>query len=242
MKKTIQKIIGIGLSMCILLTQIPTESVHAENTVQENIIEESYGWENGNQELDLSAIPEDVQKENSIGEYRPNEVELAETPLKEATKTTADSGNCGEENSEVTWEYADGILTISGTGKMMDYPSGAPWYKYRYEITSLTVESGVTYIGEAAFYGCSMLETVSLSKTIRGIGKGAFANCYYLKEITLPNKITKINDYTFQNCALSSVTLPASLKNFSALAFFRCNNLESITISEKAPLESAVLK
>ena len=43
-----------------------------------------------------------------------------------------DSGTCGE---HVTWTYssADGVLTISGSGAMMDHGYGSlPWYSFRY--------------------------------------------------------------------------------------------------------------
>ena len=42
-------------------------------------------------------------------------------------------GSCGE---NATWEYSDGVLTISGNGPMEDYINGsAPWYDYRESIT-----------------------------------------------------------------------------------------------------------
>ena len=71
------------------------------------------------------------------------------------------SGKCG---TNVEWNFKDGVLTISGTGPMKNYsnynPSTAPWYLFRKNITSVVVESGVTSIGEYAFYNCTNLKTV----------------------------------------------------------------------------------
>ena len=45
-----------------------------------------------------------------------------------------------------------GVLLISGATAMMDYSysSRAPWYDYRDDITSITIDSGVTTIGDYA--------------------------------------------------------------------------------------------
>jgi hypothetical protein len=47
--------------------------------------------------------------------------------------TDKNGNSCGE---NMTWEYADGVLTIKGTGKMSDYSfhHSAPWMRYREEI------------------------------------------------------------------------------------------------------------
>ena len=59
-------------------------------------------------------------------------------------------GTCGE---NVTWKYADGTLTISGTGDMTNYSSasGAPWYDLSGSIVKVVVEDGVTSVGDKAF-------------------------------------------------------------------------------------------
>lgn len=73
--------------------------------------------------------------------------------------------DCGAEGSSVTATLKDGVLTISGTGRMKDYTNSdegaAPWYSLKDSITSLVIEEGVTYIGNNAFSECSALSTVT---------------------------------------------------------------------------------
>lgn len=221
MKKIMSKAVSIGLSVCLLLTAVPTEFVHGANETegQENIILETL---------------EDQQKEVPQG-YRESGEErgkvTAETSVKGAGTSAATSGDCSGSKGKVTWKYSNGKLTITGTGKMKDMPSGAPWYGYCYEIEEVEVGEGVTNIGEAAFYDCYYLTKVTLPSTITSIGTGAFAGCYDLEELKLPGKITSIDAYAFQDCGLKELTLPASLKELSPLAFFRCGEMERVSIA-----------
>lgn len=81
----------------------------------------------------------------------------------------------------------DGELILSGTGAMPNYTTRssnrAPWYSYRSSIQKATVESGVTGIGEYAFYGCSQITTVVLPSGVTSIGKYAFNSCTALKDV-----------------------------------------------------------
>ena len=49
------------------------------------------------------------------------------------------SGTCGKDGDNLTWTFADGVLTLSGEGEMADYynDSPAPWYDHCEEISQL---------------------------------------------------------------------------------------------------------
>ncbi|MBQ9209633.1 MAG: leucine-rich repeat domain-containing protein [Oscillospiraceae bacterium] len=69
-------------------------------------------------------------------------------------------GKCGE---NAVWEFdrTTRKLTIYGTGAMDDYQYNAqPWDRYKYNITSVVIEDGVTSIGEDAFYRCKNIADV----------------------------------------------------------------------------------
>ena len=63
------------------------------------------------------------------------------------------SGTCG---TSLNWSFntTSGILSITGTGAMTNYSvsSGSPWYSYKGSIKTITINSGVTSIGNWAFY------------------------------------------------------------------------------------------
>ena len=91
------------------------------------------------------------------------------------------NGTCG---TNVRWhlDITTGELTISGTGAMTNYSSFAiPWYSYKSSIKTVTIEDGVTSIGNDAFYYCSSLTSITIPDSVTSIGKYAFYGCSSLE-------------------------------------------------------------
>lgn len=143
-----------------------------------------------------------------------------------------DNNKCGE---NLTWEFADGILTISGTGDMYDYSSAdpAPWSAKNNDISEITVSEGVTSIGNNAFHSCKA-ESVDLQRTsLISIGKNAFSRCTMLTSIFIPESVQSIGSEAFSLCeGLSMVELPTTLTIIPDGIFTDCALLESITIPD----------
>lgn len=164
----------------------------------------------------------------------------------------ASSGDCGD---NLRWNYdgATATMTISGTGKMDDYPNYAPpWVHFRPEIQTLVVEEGVSTLGWSSFYGCSQLTEVYLPESLESLEYGAFAYCSALSSISLPpnlhtigiaafvactsmtslvvpQTVTSIEDSAFIDCfALRSISIPASLSYVGSSAFKNCNALSTV--------------
>ena len=92
------------------------------------------------------------------------------------------SGKCGD---SLSWEYdaATNTLTIRGTGEMYSYLeyenhgnystsySTAPWQEFW--IRKIILQEGVSYIGDAAFWGLR-IDTLYMPKTVKSIGGLAF--------------------------------------------------------------------
>ncbi len=101
-----------------------------------------------------------------------------------------------------TWELDDeGTLTISGNGAMEDYDSSyngcpltTPWQNY--EVKTLIIEEGVTYIGIYAFFYCNDLTNVIIPNTITAINE-EFYWCENLKTITIPSSVSFIDSNAF---------------------------------------------
>ena len=132
-------------------------------------------------------------------------------PLTMTDAHAANSGNCGAEGSNVTWTLdANGKLTISGTGAMMDYDSSSPGWNPQ-EVKSISVREGVTHVGNWAFANCSNVtyDVYLDRRTVTSIGSRAFSNCTSLSSIEIPNQVTAIEPYTFYNCPNLTVHAPA---------------------------------
>lgn len=106
-------------------------------------------------------------------------------PIMAKAETIA-SGTCGD---NLAWILdAEGLLTISGTGDMIDFSiEGLPWQ--RGLVKNVIIEHGITSIGQNAFYACSNILRVSISNTVIDIGNSAFDYCYKLTNIVLPSSI-----------------------------------------------------
>ena len=166
------------------------------------------------------------------------------------------SGHCGGEGdgTNLTWELGcDSVLTISGTGAMADYSDWpisncAPWYENHSAIKSININSGVTTIGEWAFYDCSSQSSVTIPNSVTSIGTGAFYECSELTSVTIPNSVINIGDGVFWGTGLTypiynancfafmprsysgAYAIPDGIKQIAGFAFQDCANLASVTI------------
>jgi len=148
------------------------------------------------------------------------------------------TGNCGTSGheSEVTWLFnpETSTLTISGTGAMTNFGNAGavPWYSFRSEIKSVVLESGVTTIGNYAFYGCNnaSFTSISIPEGVTSLGNSAFYGCTYLASVTLPSTLLTIGSNAFHSNAFTSIAIPEGVATIGATAFVNCTHLATITI------------
>ena len=154
--------------------------------------------------------------------------EVYATEVEETENTIIASGECGE---SITWSLIeDGILNISGSGKIDDNISGMPWASYSSEIKEIVVEEGITEIGEGAFRDCSNAVFVVLPNSLRIIGVGAFLGNNFEK-ITIPEGVEIIRGDAFIDCnELKEITIPNSVIEIDSGAFAECDNLEKVIL------------
>ncbi|MCK9335863.1 MAG: leucine-rich repeat protein, partial [Candidatus Cloacimonetes bacterium] len=157
------------------------------------------------------------------------------TPVTAATY----SGTCGE---NLTWTLTTetGVLEITGSGKMADYYTSTPgWYPYRDNITSISLSSGVTSIGEVAFSGCKSLTTIEIPDSVKSIGYAAFIDCKSLTSVTIGNSVTSIGEWAFTACTnLTSIEIPDGVTSIGEGAFYGCSDLEVVDLSDTTALSS----
>ena len=126
------------------------------------------------------------------------------------------SGSCG---GSATWSLSKEngqytALTIGGSGAMSDYNgSNTPWDN---DLTSVTVGSGITSIGNNAFNGCTALTRVDVQKTdgLVTLGSGALTGCNALAAIVAPTPALAVGYQTAMNWSAHASKLRVVLGNY----------------------------
>lgn len=145
---------------------------------------------------------------------------------------TSASGGCGD---GLSWNYDSSTqtLSITGNGSIPDYASSAdiPWAAVKGSVKTITVSEGVLAIGDYAFYGFSILESVNLPNTLKSVGKLALAFCSTLKNITLPSSVETIKASAFEGCSsLVAAFVPASVTALGERVFAFCYSVTDVVV------------
>lgn len=230
-------VVGLGIDLEEVVeesekAEIPEEEIsEAEIVLGGTELSEAENVDDGS-DVEEAVVPEIIVVEATDDEVvmEIEIIEEEELPLFDATNDSVLEGTCGE---NLTWTLdADGTLTISGTGEMLDYENAEaiPWNQANTEnpkVKTLVLDENMTHIGDYAFYSCEMT-TVELPKSLLSIGAYSFASSG-LTEVVIPDGVTSIGSYAFSSCgALESITIPYSVETFGTMILESCS--ETLTL------------
>ena len=86
--------------------------------------------------------------------------------------------------------------------------------------------TSVTYLAPDAFYGCELLERITIPDSVTSIGNEVFRSCSSLALTSLPSGLTSIGISTFNGCtSLALTSLPSGLTSIGIYAFSGCTSL-----------------
>ncbi|MDE7395540.1 MAG: leucine-rich repeat domain-containing protein [Clostridiales bacterium] len=132
-------------------------------------------------------------------------------------------------------------ITVDGNNQNYTSQDGILYNKEKTEFVhipeavsgAITVPSGITEIGEAAFAYCGKLTGITLPQGVTSIGDSAFYACIRLTEITIPQGVTSIGAEAFYGCfKLTDISLPQGLTSIGSGTFYGCINLKSINLPQ----------
>ena len=108
------------------------------------------------------------------------------------------------EQGNITWtvDLNRSSMVISGTGDMENYINyeNTPYSRFLPVIKTLTVNEGITSVGNCAFMYALNLESINLPSSVEYIGSTAFSSCRKLDGVALPSNLTHLGEYAFSEC------------------------------------------
>ena len=212
-----KRIVAIALAVLILLSLVlplvssaeeltdPTETTGATEV---SVVSESTAATEASEPPESTAATEVIET-----------TEATQAPTEPVLTNT-----CGE---GLTWTYEKGVLTVSGSGKMEDYEDGgAPWNRYREEITAVVFTGGVTYVGTNAFRDYDSLLAVDFGDAMHTIGERAFQSCGGLTSIHMPASFKRFSKSCFEGCVdLKEVYCAGGMPSFNMNCLWNYSNI-----------------
>ncbi len=123
------------------------------------------------------------------------------------------------------YKDVDGVLFDQAGSMLIRYPC-------QKTDTVYDIPEGCTVIEDWAFVGNTYIEEVDLTG-VTEIGEDAFYYCTALKSVTLPEGLTELKNSVFAYCtALSDINIPESLTTIGKYTFLSCASMEKITLTK----------
>lgn len=115
----------------------------------------------------------------------------------------------------------DGVLCDKAGTRIVEYPAGRPG---EYEIPS-----GITVIGNNAFYYCTRLNDIRIPEGVVAIEASAFHACQGLKTVSIPGSVRSVGSQAFMFCEeLEAVSIGYGVAEIGTMAFSMCGKLRQI--------------
>ena len=116
-------------------------------------------------------------------------------------------------------------------------------YLNNQQVNECVIPSGVTSIGNYAFWNCSNLNSITIPSSVTSIGEDAFQGCLHLNEVNISdiaswcnisfmNSLSNPLGYAQNLCLnkqpINDLVIPSSVNKIGSYAFLNCSNLTSI--------------
>lgn len=94
----------------------------------------------------------------------------------------------------------------------------------------ITIPSGITTISDSAFSSCVIPGEIIIPSSVKTIGEYGFAYCSETTSIQLPSGLKTIGNRGFAGCGMTTIDVPDSVTSLGDEAFIACKQLETVTL------------
>lgn len=111
------------------------------------------------------------------------------------------------------------------------------------KLTSIDLKK-ITQIGDYAFSGSGLQQTLNIPNTVTHIGKGAFSQCTNLSTVNIRASLNELPEEAFMGCSnLKMVNFPGTVETIGKNAFLECRLLKDLKLADGLKvIESAAFK
>lgn len=248
-KKTVRAFATLFLSMCMMITMLPTEVwASEEETACTGIKAEAateYDEAVGDDSEDKSqAAAEDPEAPKAaVSKEAPK---AAETGMLKAAAQSGDFGYSVNGTEATITEYNGHEQTVNIPSKIGNYTVTAigPYaFDYCVSIEKLTLPGTIKSIDERAFFGCMNLSGITIPSSVKTVEPDAFGYCSGMTSISVASGNTVYDSRSNCNAIIrkadnelvsgcKNTVIPNSVKSIGDWAFYFCEELQSIDIPE----------
>lgn len=145
--------------------------------------------------------------------------------------TSVSFPNTLEYMSFCSFRWCSGLTSVTIPASLKEFSSSN--FSECINLESVTIANGskLTKVGEAAFYNCNKLPSISLPSTVKELGTNAFYRCSSLTSFTIPSSVETIRHDAFYGCSsLTSIVVPSTVTTLENSVFYGCSSLTTATI------------
>ena len=184
----------------------------------------------------MTQLKADMEALKAREDAQDSKIAELEEKLKAFTSDVVAAGQCGEDVYYI--RYADGHVLLQGSGTTYDYSDESTPKSVFYdmpEIKSVVVQEGITKLGNALFYRCQNMQTISLPTTLTELGyrtfaqgSGEYQSCGGLTELTLPSGMQKLGGNALRQTNITELIIPARVSVIEDYFLSKCTKLKTV--------------
>ena len=184
----------------------------------------------------MTQLKADMDALKAREDAQDSKIASLEEKIKAFNSDVVAAGQCGEDVYYI--RYADGHVLLQGSGATYDYSDESTPKSVFYnmpEIKSVIVQEGITKLGNALFYRCQNMQTISLPSTLTELGyrifaqgSGGFQSYGGLTELTLPAGIQKLGGNALRQTNITELVIPARVSVIEDYFLSTCTKLKTV--------------